>query len=166
MPRQASVSRSKPKRMRAAQTHNLYTSVWKRKFVIQVAPGVPYRPRHWALASRNEEAFRKGQKWVKFWSYELPGSLKNVWANITVLLLFFTQESCTVCFNFFKMVFSYNEGSQRPTKRGIKNFLKGTLVFKKITTPTMGPMVPAAQACQKLLRDQDVPPSVIFHNHK
>ena len=64
------------------------------------------------------------------------------------------------------MIFSYNEGSQRPTKRGITNFLKGTLVFKKISVPTMGPMVPAAQASQKLLRDQDVPPSVIFHNHK
>ena len=68
--------------------------------------------------------------------------------------------------SFFQNDFLVHRGVTLAYKRGIKNFLKGTLVFKKLSTPTMGPMVPAAQASQKLLMDQDVPPSVIFHNHK
>ena len=166
MPRQASVSRSKPRRMRATKTHNLHTSVWKRKFVIQAAPGVPYSPRHWALASRNEAAFRKSQKWVEFWSYELPGSLKKrLSKHYSSVTVFYTGIVYSLLQNF-QNDFLLHRGVTVAYKRGIKNFLAGTLVFKKISMPTIGPMVPAAQASQKLLRDQDVPPSVIFHNHK
>ena len=118
----------------------------KRKFIIHEAPGVPYRPRHWALASRNEEAFRKSQKWVGIWCHEL------------------LQRGVTTPYKR-GIKNELQRGVTTPYKRGIKIFPSGTLVFKKISMPTTQPMVQAPQARPKLLRDQDVPTLTTFHNH-